>query len=278
METKTSNRTYILYGVGTLGLIGLTYLGVVLLKKNKDEKNVETKGKETHGATFQSDDFTKQVDASPVTTHQSNTALPNLHTGLTFPLKQGDKGNAVSELQRSLIQSYGQAILGKYGADGYFGKELTRALQSKGYKVPLSKANYQTIIGKNNPLEKTLLPHFNQSIMPFLPIMPLTLMPPVTQNMEQLNPALNVKALANAFYVTISNKDMLGSFTLLSALKTPSDYKSISNEFRTYRIKSVRQTLVNALFSIVGSLQHRETLTAHLVRIGLKTDGTNWWT
>ena len=64
----------------------------------------------------------------------------------TYPLKEGSKGALVKQMQTALIKKYGKGILPKYGADGWFGKETTAALKSKGLKTNIDLTEFTKLI------------------------------------------------------------------------------------------------------------------------------------
>jgi hypothetical protein len=250
MEGKSKQKV-ILYGVGTVSLIGLTFL-VIHLTKNKNENEnqaITDANEEGHQLS------TEQVNSASVS-HQSGAGLPRSNARSAFPLKEGDKGGLVFQLQRAIINRYGASALAKYGEDGHFGKEVVLALRNRGFKIPLSENDFKKITGQDNQATKTVTP----------PI----------PNPSKAEPSLNAKGIADAFFVTLSNNDTNGAITLLKALKQPNDYSKVNEYFKLHRIGGLRQTLVTALFKKANNDQ-KESIKKELLRMGLKTDGKKWF-
>ena len=202
-QTQTANkkkRTGLWLGLGTLAIGGLSFLGYKLFTKPKNNT---------------SDDDLKETMDEAVQSHHTNTdhtvvhsLVHSVHARASFPLKFGAKGDTVLQLQRALIKSYGAGILKKYGADGYFGRELESALKSKGYQIPLSETDFKKITEEkketstNSSTSQTLIKLFNP------------------------------EAIAKAIYGAILIKDFKSGITLLKAIKNTTDYSLVSEQLK----------------------------------------------
>ena len=153
-----------------------------------------------------------------------------------FPLKQGSSGAEVKAIQQMLIQKYGVSILPKYGADGSFGSELSAALRSKGLPE---------IIDENT---------FNMLINPR---------------------TINAPVIAKGLFQAILTRNFAQIIPLLQQLKSTSDYSTVSENFKQFRLGVVRQTLVNALLNTFSGDQ-KEKIKTEFLRMGLKFDGSKW--
>jgi hypothetical protein len=155
-----------------------------------------------------------------------------------FPLKKGSKGARVKTLQETIIAKYGKALLPKFGADGDFGSETENALKKLNIPLSIDETTF-------NVLVKT----------------------------SQLNHGEIAKGLFNA----ASKKDFNASINLLKTLKTVEDYKTVSEQFKTYRLQGgVRQTLVNGMLNTFKEDKQKDTLRFVFAGMGLKYNGQQW--
>jgi len=74
-------------------------------------------------------------------------------TGDTNIITFGSKGENVRKLQQLLIDTFGAAILPKYGADGQYGNETRAALVSKGFPTTI---DLRKIASLQEPLKSKL--------------------------------------------------------------------------------------------------------------------------
>lgn len=233
---KSKTKKVVLYSIGTLALGTLTFLGVKLFTKTK---------------TTNDDDLKEPTDVDNKSTTQNyskpvvHSALPPVHASATFPLRLGNKGDRVLQLQRAFITTYGAGILKKFGADGHFGKELESALRSKGYNIPLSESDFKKITQ-----EKQTPP------------------PPL----EIFNPI----AVAKAINDSIKAKDYSTSITLLKGIKNTTDYSLVSEQLKNYRINGVRQTLVNAMLTTYTESYQKLNIQEAFKKMGLKYANNKW--
>jgi hypothetical protein len=149
-------------------------------------------------------------------------------------------------LQTALLRTYGNSILPKYGADGWFGTELEKALQEKGYTVPLKKTDFEKLTAeKETPAPAALT----------------------------FDPA----ATAQTFFYALMSRNFDATITLLQGLKSTTDYSLVSEQLKNkYRIGGVRQTLVNAALSTFSESSQKLKIQEAFKNIGLKYDGVKW--
>lgn len=242
-NTTTNNKHHILWlSIGTLALGTVAFFGIKHFTKPK---------------TTNDDNLDTNTDLDTETTPQNHSkpsvhsALPSGGTNASFPIKVGDKGDAILQLQRAIIKSYGADVLKKFGADGKFGNELTSFLRSKNYSLPLSQADYRSLTEEKK--EQTIAP-------------PITL--PLT--------AFNPVATAFGIYTAITSNDFSSAITLLKGITNTTQYTSTSEELKKYRIQGVRQTIVNALFNGFKTINQKIIIQNALKNIGLKYDGDKW--
>lgn len=246
-QPKNKKRAMLWLSLGTLAMGGLTFLGIKLFTKPKNTTN--------------DDDLKENNDLDVKSTNQNFTkpvvhsALPTVHVTASFPLRLGAKGDTVLRLQRALITSFGAGVFKKYGADGYFGKELESVLKSKGYSVPLSETDFNKITQEKKEVATNSTA--NQTPPPPL---------------ETFNP----NAIAKAVSDSITAKDYTTSITLLKGIKNTTDYSLVSEQLKNYRINGVRQTLVNAMLSTFTESSQKLSIQETLKKIGLKYANSKW--
>lgn len=122
-KQKNKKGKYVLFGLGILAISGTAYYFIKKRGTSQSKLSEEDFLSDT-GAT-QTQDFTLSI-----TTSSSKGK---------FPLKKGSKGELVKRIQLRMINAYGKSILPKYGADGYWGKELDVALKSKGFPTVVTQ-------------------------------------------------------------------------------------------------------------------------------------------
>ena len=242
--TKNNKHKLLWFGLGTLVIGTATFFGIKHFTKPKNNTT-------TH------DDLDTNPDLD-TETHSDNhpkppvySALPPSGTTTSFPIKVGDKGDTVLQLQRAIIKSYGADVLKKFGADGKFGNELATFLRSKNYSLPLSQTDYNSLTQEKKEQAITTTPP-----------LPLT--------------AFNPVATAFGIYTAITSHDFSTAMTLIKGITNTTQYTSTSEELKKYRIQGVRQTLVNALFSSFKNINQKIMIQNALKNIGLKYDGNQW--
>ncbi len=235
---KSKTKKVVLLSLGTLTLSALAFLGIKKLKKpkNKTDDNVN---QTPDPATF-------KIPVQSSTDRPARTSLSANRAGAAFPIRLNSKGDKVLAVQRALIRSYGSGIFPKYGADGFFGKELEGFLRSKGYAIPLSEEDFKKITG---PQEQA----------------PLTIFDPT--------------AIAKGIYNAILSKDFRSAITLLKSIGNTINYSLVSEKFQLYRINGgVRQTLVNAMLNAFPEKSQKEESQSVFLKIGLKNNpATGKW-
>ncbi|QHS60833.1 peptidoglycan-binding domain-containing protein [Chitinophaga agri] len=160
-----------------------------------------------------------------------------------FPIKKGSKGENVRRLQEALIRKYGNATLPKYGADGDFGTETTNAL--KKLKMPLS-------------ISETF---FNV----------------LTQGSESTaGSSSDISNLASKIYNATIRRDFSAVLSLLKNIKSSTDYSTVSEGFKQFRLAGVRKTLVTGLLDTFSSSTQKQQLRLAFATMGLTYDGNKW--
>ncbi len=90
---------------------------------------------------------------------------------------------------------------------------------------------------------------------------------------------LDAANVAMQLVKTATLKQYLKTVTLLNLLKNASDYNAVNSVFKTYRVKGIHQTLVNALLSTFTDARQKLIIKAEFLRIGLKHNvQTDKWT
>lgn len=155
-----------------------------------------------------------------------------------FPLRKGSKGPRVKAMQEAILAKFGKALLPRYGADGHYGEETQKAL-----------AQLQLPLAVDEP----------------------------TFNVLVKTSALNPTAIAQGLLQAAVKKDFQAAVNHLRLLKSPEDYKSVSEVFKTYRIEGgVRQTLVNGMLNTFTLAPQKEALKLLFSAMGLKYNGQQW--
>lgn len=227
---KSKAKKVMLLSLGTLTLSALAFLGIKKFKKPKN--NTDDNVNQTP------DPSPAKIPVQSSADRPARTSLPANRVGAAFPLRLNSKGDKVLAVQHALIRTYGSGIFPKYGADGFFGKELEGVLRSKGYAVPLSEEDFKKI---TEPKEQT----------------PLTIFDPA--------------AVASGIYKAITTKDYRSAITLLKSIGNTINYSLVSEKFQLYRIGGgVRQTLVNGMLNAFPEKSQKEETQAVFLKMGLK--------
>jgi hypothetical protein len=139
-----------------------------------------------------------------------------------FPLKRGSRNMKVRQLQDALLATHGASILPRYGADGDFGSELANALKKLHYPSSITESLFHVITNGSGS---------------------------------------NNNSLAKQFVLALSAHDFIKTSSLLKTLKSKTDYSTVSNEFKTYRVNGgVRQTLVNACLNAFVDAKQKQAI------------------
>lgn len=156
-----------------------------------------------------------------------------------FPLKKGSKGEKVRQLQEALISKYGKSILPKYGADGDFGSEMAAALKKLGLPVGIDQSTFNVLTESSSG--------------------------------SSTNSSVGTELFNAAFY-----QDFNKTMAILKKMKSKDDYVTANEVFKTYRLGSVRQTIVNGLLNTFTSAEQKQKLKFEFLRMGLQYDGNQW--
>lgn len=154
-----------------------------------------------------------------------------------FPLKRGSKGEKVRALQQSLIDKYGKKIMPRYGADGDFGSETINALK---------KLNLPTVIDES------------------------------TYNVLVQGSSEDKSNLGQKLYQAAVKRDFNTALSLLKKISSKEDYRTVSDQFKTYYLNGVRQTLVNGMLNVFNSDAQKQAIRFEFIRMGLQYDGNKW--
>lgn len=178
----------------------------------------------------------------PLLPPKKDTFTPNYFTqpqkrNDDFPIKKGSKGAKVKAVQDSLIAKYGKDTLPRYGADGDFGSEMVAALKKLNLPESIDETTYNVLVSA---------------------------------------PSLDASALAKSLYKDAVNKNLSGVIASLKKMRTKDDYTAVSNQFKTYTLRGVSQTLVNGLLGSFSDETQKQQIRLEFSRMGLKYDGTKW--
>lgn len=154
-----------------------------------------------------------------------------------FPLKKGSKGENVRLLQQALIAKHGNSILPKYGADGDFGTETVNALKKAGFPTSIDQSTFNVLTQGSRP---------------------------------------DTSTLGKDLYTAAAAKNFSKVISLLKTMQSVDDYTRANDVFKTYRLGSVRQTIVNGLLNVFTSVTQKEAIRMEFLRIGLQYDGNKW--
>ncbi len=244
-QGEASNKnTYVFLGIalGTLSLAGLGYWYFKGRKQNDGENN-------------ESYSVNQEVEQSETTATPSYIPAPNISNPVnSFPIKFGSKGDLVKQIQNELLKKYGKAILPKYGADGYYGKELESALISKGFPKTIDLAEFNKILAINTKGSE-----------------------PNTTNSSELATSTKEKIdIAKNVWLFCTTKNLSKLLEQLKRIKTVEDYKGVNDLFKTIRLDGVRQTIVNGTLNSFSDDTSKQLIRQEFIRVGLKYDGDKW--
>ena len=165
------------------------------------------------------------------------TDAGNENNDSDFPLSRGSKGEKVTALQEALIAKHGKAIMPKYGADGYFGIELIMALKKLKLPASINESTYNVLVQGHIATKNTL---------------------------------------AQKLYSAAMKADFKTAIALLKTIKSKDDYQEVSTQFKTFRVNSVRQTLVNGMLNVFNKEVQKQAIRFEFIRMGLQYDGNKW--
>lgn len=165
-----------------------------------------------------------------------------------FPLKKGSKGPAVKSMQQALISKYGKSILPKYGADGDFGTETANALKKAGLPAAIDESTYNVLLQGGSK----------------------------SSGSGTSSSTSSLATVGKSLYAAAVAKNFTSAVSLLKQLKSQDDYSQAGEVFKQYRLRGVRQTLVNGMLSTFTTNDQKQKIRLEFIRIGLKYDGSKW--
>ncbi|WP_343636283.1 hypothetical protein [Fluviicola sp.] len=230
---------YLLIGAGVLALgTGGYFLYQHLTKKGTQEAV---------------DDFTEKVEDNQLPTGSGKPKIPSGYkpkpATTTFPIKMKSKGALVKNVQSALLKKYPEA-LPKYGADGYFGKELQTALTKHGISTTIDKELYDQILSGKA---------FKGS-----------------GNDDSNETPLSPDSIADLLYSGIIQTNIDTCLRALWKIKGVKGYTKVNEVFKTKRIDGVRKTIATALSHAFPDDPERKKYRAQLYTIGLKWRNDQW--
>lgn len=244
-----SNKKLLLIAGGLLFVAAIGGTIYYFKKKKGSEQNSEGENLLEEENTTEKEGSVKSFPAFVPPAKSGNTYLPpapsNPKRKDVFPIGNGSSGEKVKLIQLALIKTYGKGILPKYGADGYWGKELESALQSKNIPFPISEASFNSFFKTGGTTA------------------------------SQISDAGTIaKNLRTAIFSRNKEKTLVE----LRKIKSVADYSSVNEIFKKIPFGIVRYTLVNAALSYFSG-KDKEAFRTEFFRMGLKFDSTkNQWT
>ncbi|HTF04151.1 MAG TPA: hypothetical protein VK826_08995 [Bacteroidia bacterium] len=254
-------RPLVLVSIGA-GFIGLSGLGFWLYKKSRsgDEASRNSKGE---GFDSGSPSQAPKLPAPDYSVTMPTTFAP-VSSG--FPIQNGSRGEYVKNLQTALMNKYGANILPKWGADGVWGSELTKALTEMGLKTTIDNTTYTDYVTGNFAGSKTnnvpANTTANTSIVKDVikSVLPSWITDPNIKIGYQLFDAAKAKNIAT-------------TLSLLAKLKNTNEYSAASQGFqmRPYEPPFRKYTLVTGLLdAFKTSPDSKAKLRSEFRRMGLK--------
>ncbi|OSZ78128.1 hypothetical protein CAP35_07645 [Chitinophagaceae bacterium IBVUCB1] len=251
--------------VGAAGIIG--YFGWQYYKKKRGQKTSNLEEELIRTTPTSSNGNSTNVtlpsgETIPITNTNSSgggkaTGKKNTGGGSTytppsynddFPLKKGSKGASVKSMQQALISKYGKSLLPKYGADGDFGTETTNALKKLGLPTIVDESTYNVILQGGSK----------------------------SSGSGTSSTTTSLSAVAKKLYSAAVARNFATALSLLKQLKSQDDYSQASEAFKQYRLRGVRQTLVNGMLNTFTTNDQKQKIRFEFIRMGLKYDGSKW--
>ena len=240
--TKKAQKKKVLItaiSVSAAGILG--YFGWQYYKKQKDKKMedeaVVLKPIKQIPSNYPAQDSSVWTKPRTVKVRPVKADNPETAMEADFPLRKGSKGDHVKTLQEALMAKHGKNILPRYGADGFFGGEMATAL--KQLKLPAS-------------IDQTT---FNV--------------------LTQGRTATKTNTAQKLFDACIK-ADFKTAQTILKTIKNKEEYTTVSQQFKTFRINGVRQTLVNGMLNSFRKEEQKQAIRFEFIRMGLQYDGSKW--
>lgn len=214
MMTKTQKNILLTLGI-TSGIGFLSLIGYKLYKSKQRSSAIPV--------------FIPSGNVDSNTSGNTNSGSSSSND--SFPLKKGSKGNRVKQLQNALISKYGNSILSRFGADGDFGNETVKALQSKGLPTEISSDKFNIIVNG--------------------------------QGIDALFVARKLRQAA-------IDKNFNQALFILQGLRSVDDYVQVSNAFKGFRTFGVHKTLVNGMLDAFQAPDRKQKIRNEFIRMGLK--------
>lgn len=250
---KSQKKKIILLSVG-LGAAGvLGYFGWQYFKKKKAEKKNDDVDVILNTGSNSIPDYHRpdtptvikpkiktkpKLVTEPTYEPTYNTETPK--TSGDFPLKKGSKGDKVKTLQQALLDNYGKSILPRYGADGFFGNEMTAALKKLNLPSIVNETTFNVLVKGNSG-------------------------------------SATKDDYGKLLYMAAATKNFNKVMELLKKLRNKDDYATASASFKNYRLNGgVRQTLVNGMLNSFSNETQKQQIRLQFTRMGLQYDGNKW--
>lgn len=241
IEVMEKGTKYLLLGVGVVAL----GTGGYFLYKHLTKKGTQSAV----------DDFTEAVEENKFPSSGS-TPPKKIPSGYkpkpatnNFPLKLKSKGPLVKAVQLAILKK-NPAALPKYGADGYYGKELQKALTESGIPTSIDKELYDQIIAGKAGKD--------------------------SGNDAGKETPLSTESIADLLYSGIIQGNIETCLRALWKIKNVKSYSRVNDVFKEKRIKGTRKTIATALSHAFPYDPERKKYRAQLYTIGLKWRGDQW--
>jgi hypothetical protein len=258
-------RPLVLVAIGS-GFVGLSGLGIWLYKRSQNS------GGDANSRTGKTgDDFDSQSGSQPpaLPSPDYTKEAPSYSSSTTtsnFPIKKGSRGEFVKNLQNALIQKYGASVLPKYGADGVWGSELTKALTDNKLKTVIDNTTYTDYVtGNFNSQPSTIDPSKTTASSGIVTKVFNSIIPSWVTN-----PSLKI---GWQLFDAAKAKNIDATITLLKQIANVNDYGTASQGFqlRPYQLIPLhRFTLVSGLFDAFSDSQDKKNkIREQLRRMGL---------
>jgi len=245
-------KVFVFAGIG-LGIIGLGGLAYWYFKGRKgakveDPENDFLKTLSEQGETKSKSSFKSPAIPKPNAANPSGSEFVHRR----FPVKTGSKGDLVKKIQNALIKAYGKNILPKYGADGEFGPELTKALTSKGYPTEIDESTFNKIITTADPI-------------------------PAVQNAAHptLSASNAIKTAKNIWLGSTINK-LSEVLDALKEIRNAGDYRVVNELLKNFQLKGKPKTIVNLTLSSFTDDTSKQLIRNEFIRMGLKYEDGKW--
>lgn len=260
-QNTSGNNTvkYVLIGFGVLS--GAAIAGYFIYQHSK-QSNIVENSTEDYDDILRSSAEQEEPKYQPSLPPASSTPAStyNSTTSSTFPLKPGSKGPLVVELQKTLIAIHGSQILPKYGADGDWGSETTKALKVKHNLSIVSLPDFTRL--KKQAEEKSGGNLITSAIV---------------NPVQTAASAFQATAIASGLMTAIKTKSFTTTITFLRQIKNVQQYVAVNSIFKLMPFSGLtRFTIVNAVLETFKETSERETINKTFLEMGLKNNNGVW--